>query len=332
MYTGFSTTIKATSFSYYPTPKYRPPLTEAAKDAISRGRQSKKYTGQMTASGISTMKRYIDAILQLSDWQYLDENMYRKAQSFRLGFLTLTIPNNVIIQDYKYANKCLLKPFLRKLRVKFKNLEYVWKLELQESGQIHYHIVVNQWVHWGYYRNYWNNVLYKEGLLEDYKTMYGDYNPNSTDIHKIEEVSNIVGYMEKYMAKNGETIPDCSGQIIGASETIQAFKRYRSDKPIINKAYIEKAIESGELKEFKSDYVTTVTINYKNSEGKNCHSNTTIRTLLYYTDWRLYHEHINYYKSGKWLTDRSDRREANKNKRLRELGLKKLGKQVTLNL
>ena len=61
---------------------------------------------------------------------------------FKLNFITLTLSNKQFHDDY-YILKNLFEPFIRELRTKKKGLLYVWKAEVQDNGNIHFHINTN---------------------------------------------------------------------------------------------------------------------------------------------------------------------------------------------
>lgn len=80
---------------------------------------------------------------------------------------------------------------------------YVWKAELQQRGQIHYHITCDAFVVHTAIRDKWNDLQLKSGLLDEYRSKRGHVNPNSTDIHSVKKIKNIESYLVKYMSKTG---------------------------------------------------------------------------------------------------------------------------------
>jgi len=89
----------------------------------------------------------------------------------------------------------MLEPFLRKLRVKCPGLLYVWKAEVQDNGNIHFHINTNVFVHYNTIRKYWNKIQVKAGYIGR------EENPNSTDVTAITNKKGMARYMSKYIAK-----------------------------------------------------------------------------------------------------------------------------------
>ena len=132
----------------------------------------------------------------------------------------------------------MLKYFLEKLQYTIGKFNYIWKLEFQENGNIHWHIMQDKTVDWKVVRGIWNNTQkeyvdeyqikmktkYKNGYYYDKKmtdkngkiideeTQKKRYNagrkanwrnPNSTDIKiiKQEEYNQIGNYINKYITK-----------------------------------------------------------------------------------------------------------------------------------
>ena len=159
---------------------------------------------------------------------------YKKSVKYKLTFITLTLSAKQM-QDDKEITKHLLKRFLDELRRKWNVKHYVWKAEKQENGNIHYHILCDQFIKWQEIREKWNHIQNKEGFnyvdrysakmqeffKDGFQMLPGDKrsfqkqleayyrnkennwtNPNSTDIHALYKVKNIAGYITKYVAKS----------------------------------------------------------------------------------------------------------------------------------
>jgi hypothetical protein len=66
-------------------------------------------------------------------------------------------------------------------------------------------------------RHYWNRLLEKNNLLEDFKKKFKHNNPNSTDVHAVWKVKNLGAYIAKYMSKNSEGCDIVNGRIWGCN-------------------------------------------------------------------------------------------------------------------
>jgi hypothetical protein len=106
-------------------------------------------------------------------------------------FLTLTFQEN--IQDLKTANKYLTE-FIKKLNYHFENLlaqplKYVCVPEFQERGAIHYHLVL------------FNFPFINRIGLAKLREYWGGYRIHLKAIRSDIDVTNIIGYVTKYITK-----------------------------------------------------------------------------------------------------------------------------------
>lgn len=163
--------------------------------------KTKAYSGKVTNGVIKRINKSVDLLIQKSPKRYIFNPVTKKRQPFTLNFITLTVSSIRLISSTEgYVN--LLKPFLRKLRVKFKcKISYIWKCELQARGQIHYHLTCNRFVHLGWIRSEWNKLQHKHRYLDHYAKLYKTFDPNSTDVHAVWKVKDIASYLSKYLSK-----------------------------------------------------------------------------------------------------------------------------------
>jgi hypothetical protein len=121
------------------------------------------------------------------------------------------------MMEYEYGNSCSfctltyrkvvprhdqakrhLDNFLKRLRRKYPELEYLWVAELQKRGAIHYHILFNCFIHHSIINKEWNEVVAnwtkKQG--KKHEKLY----PN------IQTPQSPARYMAKYLSKEGSRI------------------------------------------------------------------------------------------------------------------------------
>ena len=175
------------------------------------------YSGKITKGSKKRMTKAISLLIQSTKTREIHNPVSNTKHQFKLSFITLTIPECDIKPDAKFCNKNLLEPFIRVLRRRYGLKNYVWKLELQANGMVHYHFTSNMFIVHTDLRNEWNNLLRKNSLLIDFHTRTGKHDPNSTDIHSVKNVNNLEAYLIKYVTKddqNGEAVNgkiwDCS--------------------------------------------------------------------------------------------------------------------------
>jgi hypothetical protein len=159
--------------------------------------------------------------------------LHTKPINYKLTFITLTLSSKQKHTDEEIKSN-LLNHFLTEARKNWNMQYYIWKAEKQENGNIHFHILSNNYIKHEELRKTWNRIQNKPGynyvdaysrkmqdfFREGFKTFPGDTrqkktqekayycnkainwtNPNSTDIHCLYKIKNVSAYMSKYLSK-----------------------------------------------------------------------------------------------------------------------------------
>ena len=270
--------FRHSSVLYYTTPlNHGRNLTSSA--AFNKNaellQKRERYKGLVTTGAIKRMRKAITLLIQSTPITYKWNPVISRSVAHQLSFVTLTMPPSKKSTDAKFCQKNLLEPILRHFRVKHGMKSYIWKLELQDNGSVHYHITTDFVIHHTALKQYWNKLLLKNGMLEDFKKQYGHENPNSTDIHQVSNIKNMEAYLVKYITKsyqneaavNGK-VWDCSMNLKKADYfkmqldglTHQLIRTLQKTKQVAT-TYFEKAIS---LEFFTTDYYTFFTETIRN--------------------------------------------------------------------
>jgi hypothetical protein len=212
-----------------------------------------------------------------------------KSITFRLTFITLTLPSKQIHDDKEIKNQ-LLNQLLVELRKYYNVNHYIWRAEYQKNGNIHFHLICNKFIPYDELVNRWNRIVNKLGYVNRYreimkerykngfqptdnkndkrdikqqfesykKAVKNDWNqPNSTDIHSLRNVLNAVAYLAKYMIKETDT-NITKGKLWDCSESLSNLKGSRGevDTKIYNE--IEKLKKLGKVHIYSSDYYSII--------------------------------------------------------------------------
>jgi len=166
----------------------------------------KGYQGEVTASTAKRIRTAVDIFLQVSPKRFIFNPVTEKRQLFQLSFITLTIPQEerILAPEGHKALKVFLQHFKKpwhKRKMSEQVRSYIWKAELQERGQLHYHITTNSFLHHVEIRRVWNDIQKARGWLDSFKMVHGHYNPNSTDVHAVQKINDIKRYLSKYLSK-----------------------------------------------------------------------------------------------------------------------------------
>lgn len=245
---------------YYrdPEKKYPNPFKVLYSDSKPVEEKKQAYSGTVTKGAQKRIAKAVSVLMQTSPVQKFYSPISGKKISFKLGFLTLTISSVKKLLTAKEAHKLLLEPFLRILRNRYKLRSYIWKAELQKRGQIHYHLTINRWIHYKELQRIWNSLQQKAGLLNEYFSKKGHYNPNSIDIHSVKNVQNLEAYLVKYLSKNESDKGATTGKIWDCSMNLKQANYFTDmlDSGIAEQ--IEQYKKAGKVRIIQSDFCSIV--------------------------------------------------------------------------
>jgi hypothetical protein len=168
-----------------------------------------------------------------------------------LYFMTLTLPAEQKHGD-KEIKRSIFHPFMLWLKYQYYVVNYLWKAEKQENGNIHFHVIIDTFLPAAHIRQKWNfflklmgyidsyrrnrNYFFRNGFKIDDKLLqvadetkqrewynYGKEtnwsNPRTVHLEKCEDVQKVGKYLSKYVSKNvgGKKI---EGAVWAASNTL----------------------------------------------------------------------------------------------------------------
>jgi len=182
------------------------------------------------------IKNRINWLFQLSKPKMKMSTSGKPVHNFKLSFITLTLPSQQVHPTATITSNCL-NQWLVEMRKETLFNNYVWRLEFQKNGNVHYHIVTDTYIQWHHARNTWNRIINKLGYVQAYKDKFSGMtfqqysnntgvsspkaydiakrryavgqseqwkNPNTIDVKNISSNDNIAAYISKYVSKNGK--------------------------------------------------------------------------------------------------------------------------------
>lgn len=188
------------------------------------------YSGTVTDGAIKRLKKCVSLLVQKSPKKWIYNPVVDKHHQFRIGFITLTIADQGKDTAHDVYKNCL-EPWLRWGRRQGMT-DYVWKAELQQRGEIHYHVATNVFLHYQDIQDYWNRLQHKARYLDKYAKEHGHFRPNSVDVHAVKKVKDIERYLTKYMTKNlkrGDPNPAINGKIWDASQNLKSANYFSTE-------------------------------------------------------------------------------------------------------
>lgn len=202
------------------------------------GIKRKFHNFEISPNAYRTLKKKINWLYYLAKPKTIKTYSGREIYNFKICFLTLTLPSKQK-QPTVEITKNLFNQFLTEVRQRTGLKNYVWRLEFQKNGNVHYHIVADAYIDYFFCRQIWNRILDKAGYIQDYADKFSnlslfDYNklvngpgatdfkiiakryakgcsekwrnPNTVDVKSVISNKAIANYISKYFGKspNGE--------------------------------------------------------------------------------------------------------------------------------
>jgi hypothetical protein len=160
---------------------------------------------------------------------------------FKVAFLTLTVPSGTTDQQSLKA----FEHFLDYLR-RTANCHYVWKKELGDnSKQLHYHIMINNFIPFYLVSWKWKRLLLQEGVKWQ-QNEGGKDTDSHTRIELPRSRKLVAHYIAKYMSK-AYSLPRHLGYITGYSSILDELK---------DVSFIEGDIDSEEILDLQKNFRT----------------------------------------------------------------------------
>jgi len=186
--------------------------------------QKKTYSGDLTPHAKKRLLSSLDLLVQKTPTRWIHNPETNSTHQLRLNFITLTIadPTN---HTAKETYETCLRPWLRYMGQKMGMKRYVWKAELQQRGQIHYHVATNEFIPWKLVRWAWNKNQHKAGYLDAHAKKFNNFNPNSTDIHAMTNVKDCLNYVAKEILKGCQNQASVKGKVWDCSKDLK-IKRF----------------------------------------------------------------------------------------------------------
>ena len=179
------------------------------------------YSGILSVSAKSKLIRSINLLVAISLPKKAKHFDSGKEFTFRVNFITLTLPSpqgEVSDEDLK---KSCLKSWLEYWKDKLPGMSYVWRAERQKNGNLHFHVTTDRYILYSNIRDTWNNRLAKFGFISAFEKKNGHRHPNSTDVHAVANIRNLGAYIAKYMSKTESVAQPIKGKVWDCSANLK---------------------------------------------------------------------------------------------------------------
>jgi hypothetical protein len=179
----------------YHKPKFKREITHRIVPIKKKG---DRY--ELNQKSKKSMNNCFDWLRIISNKKIVYSKKENKSFYFELAFITLTLPT---IQRHSddYIKAHLLSPFLKWMQRSWQVNSYIWKAEVQNNGNIHFHITINKFVHWKSIRTKWNRLLSAHGYCKVFQDGSNDKGDAATNIKSVMNPKLISNYVANYCTK-----------------------------------------------------------------------------------------------------------------------------------
>ena len=217
-------------------------LPRKNKNWITASENKKKFRSEISSTGLKRIEKTIDWFYYLTPKKQINQIHDDRRFSFKLSFLTLTLPCEQLHTDL-FIKKNMLNQLMIRLRKNFNCNNYLWKAEKTKSKNIHFHILLDNYVPYSAVNIYWNSILSTNGYIKKYQENQTKFHENgfhfrkefekswpyenqlkaykkgiaenwrnptgTTDIHALKKVKNVKAYIKKYLCKKLYEVDIC---------------------------------------------------------------------------------------------------------------------------
>jgi hypothetical protein len=129
------------------------------------------HSMQLSDNAYRTLKKKINWLYYLAKPRHKTTANGNSIYNFKMAFLTLTLP---VKQQHptSFISSNLFNQFLTELRQAHNLENYVWRLEFQKNGNVHYHIACDTYLDFDDVKKRWNRILYNHGYVQKYQAKF----------------------------------------------------------------------------------------------------------------------------------------------------------------
>lgn len=270
------------------------------------------HKGRISPTAFRKISRAVSYLTYLVPHRRNQHTPDGRQVNFLLSFITLTLSSTQIHSDNEIKT-LILEPFLNEMRKRWHVVNYIWRAERQENGNIHFHILSDRFIWWNELRNSWNYFQERLGYVTRYRLAMQEFHlqgfryrpelepqwprsaqinawragirtdwnsPNSTDVHALERISSVRSYITKYITKTDGSAP-VQGRLWGCSLSLSNLKGAVefADGEIASE--LNCLLKSHRVKTYRADYYTVI-----------CFNSGTLQALGLFLLLRIFNEYL----------------------------------------
>lgn len=250
--------ISASSIVVY-NKKIEPRTRSEAQLSNEVNLRDNEFNGFMSPKTRCKVRKMLDTWITAIELRRKKLNQGNYYRNSKITFVTLTL-SSPQSHDDNYIKRNLLNRFIIEARQEWGINHYFWRAEPQGNGNIHFHILIDRYVHWKTVRQKWNNIQNDHGYLSEFEKKFLHNDANSTDIRGLEKVRNVSAYIIKYCTKvqGGRKI---DGRIWGCSDSLRKLTCLEIELDSEVRKYIDAVEQDSKSKIVVKDEFTLIFCN-----------------------------------------------------------------------
>lgn len=196
----------------------------------------KHHNFKISDNAFRNIKSKINWLYYLAKSKSVKTYNGKEIYNFKCAFITLTLPSKQVESTQTVTNT-YFNQFLTEIRQRTKMSNYVWRLEFQKNGNVHYHIITDTYLDYFEVLNIWCRILSKGSYIDTYQDKFKNLNlsqynklvncngkqefntiakryakgkksnwrkPNCVDVKSVSNNQSIANYLSKYFAKDSK--------------------------------------------------------------------------------------------------------------------------------
>ena len=214
------TSTKLTQYYYYTDCRRKREVSDKSMQNLKDNKVKGKYSYKSSKNLTKIVNNWYSCVY----FDMIEKNEDVKKINKRFSFVTLTLSSQQEHDD-KYIKRNMLGAFIQEIKRKESIINYLHCSEAQQNGNIHFHIILDKYIHHKTIRDIWNNIQDNHGYLDKFEIKHNHRNPNSTDVHALNKIHNIPAYLVKYFTKD-EKRRHIEGRLWGCSDNLRQIECY----------------------------------------------------------------------------------------------------------
>ena len=149
-------------------------LSRDEKNTILANLHGGEYTKELRFHNFQISEQARKSMQLKINWLYFMAKKKKKKSlsgkeihNFKMNFITLTLASDQKHPTAEITSK-IFNQFLTEIRQKYQITNFVWRLEFQKNGNVHYHIVTDCYTDYHIVNKIWNRCQDKLGYVQAY--------------------------------------------------------------------------------------------------------------------------------------------------------------------